>query len=325
MEEIAGGAQLRGDADGRPDLRHLRGVPDRQEDAADRRRDHRAGVRARRAAHGDRDRAQRPRVLHPRREPDQGRARPRRCSRSSPPKSASTSARSRSATASSSPATRSSSRGRRSCSSRARRAACSPKAPKQLREGVERSAGAAHRHQVRARLAQVLQALRRAVRGLRRQADLPRVRRRRARAPRPADPRVPRAASSARRRAPAPRRAGRRCQVARRSPRRVIDLHTHTTASDGRCTPAELVARAAAAGVTVLERHRPRHRRRLRRGRGGVPRPPASSSSPASRSPRSATSADVHVLGYFIDPRVAGAAHVSRRAARSSGSIACAR
>ncbi|HJZ71151.1 MAG TPA: PHP domain-containing protein [Vicinamibacterales bacterium] len=32
----------------------------------------------------------------------------------------------------------------------------------------------------------------------------------------------------------------------------MIDLHTHTTASDGRCTPAELVARAQAAGVTVL-------------------------------------------------------------------------
>jgi hypothetical protein len=32
----------------------------------------------------------------------------------------------------------------------------------------------------------------------------------------------------------------------------LIDLHSHTTASDGRCTPAELVARAAAAGVTVL-------------------------------------------------------------------------
>ena len=32
----------------------------------------------------------------------------------------------------------------------------------------------------------------------------------------------------------------------------MIDLHTHTTASDGRCTPAELVARAVAAGVTTL-------------------------------------------------------------------------
>lgn len=32
----------------------------------------------------------------------------------------------------------------------------------------------------------------------------------------------------------------------------MIDLHTHTTASDGLCTPSELVARAASAGVQVL-------------------------------------------------------------------------
>jgi predicted metal-dependent phosphoesterase TrpH len=32
----------------------------------------------------------------------------------------------------------------------------------------------------------------------------------------------------------------------------MIDLHTHTTASDGRLPPAELVARAGDAGVTVL-------------------------------------------------------------------------
>jgi len=32
----------------------------------------------------------------------------------------------------------------------------------------------------------------------------------------------------------------------------VIDLHLHTTASDGRCSPRELVARAAAAGVSVM-------------------------------------------------------------------------
>ncbi|HZR26164.1 MAG TPA: PHP domain-containing protein [Vicinamibacterales bacterium] len=32
----------------------------------------------------------------------------------------------------------------------------------------------------------------------------------------------------------------------------MIDLHTHTTASDGRCTPDELVNRAHAAGITVL-------------------------------------------------------------------------
>jgi len=32
----------------------------------------------------------------------------------------------------------------------------------------------------------------------------------------------------------------------------MIDMHTHTTASDGRCTPQELVDRAKAAGITVL-------------------------------------------------------------------------
>ena len=32
----------------------------------------------------------------------------------------------------------------------------------------------------------------------------------------------------------------------------MIDLHLHTTASDGRLAPAELVARAAAAGLTVM-------------------------------------------------------------------------
>ena len=32
----------------------------------------------------------------------------------------------------------------------------------------------------------------------------------------------------------------------------MIDLHLHTTASDGRCTPGELVAHASAAGLTVM-------------------------------------------------------------------------
>jgi len=32
----------------------------------------------------------------------------------------------------------------------------------------------------------------------------------------------------------------------------MIDLHMHTTASDGRCTPGELVDRAASAGLTVM-------------------------------------------------------------------------
>ena len=32
----------------------------------------------------------------------------------------------------------------------------------------------------------------------------------------------------------------------------MIDLHLHTTASDGRSSPEELVREAAAAGITVL-------------------------------------------------------------------------
>ena len=32
----------------------------------------------------------------------------------------------------------------------------------------------------------------------------------------------------------------------------VIRLHLHTTASDGRCTPEELVGRAHAAGIRVM-------------------------------------------------------------------------
>jgi predicted metal-dependent phosphoesterase TrpH len=36
------------------------------------------------------------------------------------------------------------------------------------------------------------------------------------------------------------------------SPQQLVDLHLHTTASDGRCSPRELVDRVAAAGVAVM-------------------------------------------------------------------------
>jgi predicted metal-dependent phosphoesterase TrpH len=82
----------------------------------------------------------------------------------------------------------------------------------------------------------------------------------------------------------------------------VIDLHTHTTASDGRCTPAELVARAAAAGVTVLS---------------VTDHDTVAACDAAAAACASATIAfvpgieitavrsetDVHVLGYFVDPQ----------------------
>jgi 3',5'-nucleoside bisphosphate phosphatase len=87
----------------------------------------------------------------------------------------------------------------------------------------------------------------------------------------------------------------------------VIDLHTHTTASDGRCSPVELVARAAAAGVDVLS----------------VTDHDTTAAASASAAACAGTGiefipgieitavvegVDVHVLGYFIDPDAAALA-----------------
>lgn len=80
----------------------------------------------------------------------------------------------------------------------------------------------------------------------------------------------------------------------------MIDLHTHTTASDGRCTPAELVSRAAAAGVTVLSitDHDTV---------GGYSTAAAASTAagielvPGIEVTAVVDGSDVHVLGYFID------------------------
>ncbi|MEO8255939.1 MAG: PHP domain-containing protein [Acidobacteriota bacterium] len=81
----------------------------------------------------------------------------------------------------------------------------------------------------------------------------------------------------------------------------MIDLHTHTTASDGRCTPPELVARASAAGVVVLS---------------VTDHDTVAGCVPVAAACRAASiefvtgievtavldGIDVHVLGYFIDP-----------------------
>jgi predicted metal-dependent phosphoesterase TrpH len=80
----------------------------------------------------------------------------------------------------------------------------------------------------------------------------------------------------------------------------LIDLHTHTTASDGRCTPGELVARAVAAGVTVLSitDHDT--------VAGYAAASPAATAAgvelvPGIEITAVADEIDVHVLGYFID------------------------
>jgi predicted metal-dependent phosphoesterase TrpH len=80
----------------------------------------------------------------------------------------------------------------------------------------------------------------------------------------------------------------------------LIDLHTHTTASDGRCTPSELVARAADAGVTVLSvtDHDTT---------AGIPASAEACAAagiafvPGIEITAVADEADVHVLGYFVD------------------------
>ncbi len=84
----------------------------------------------------------------------------------------------------------------------------------------------------------------------------------------------------------------------------MIDLHTHTTASDGRCTPEELVARARAAGIDVLSVTD--HDTTA----GCEAAAPACADAGIDFVPGIEVTSivdehDVHVLGYFIDPRSA--------------------
>jgi len=84
----------------------------------------------------------------------------------------------------------------------------------------------------------------------------------------------------------------------------MTDLHLHTTASDGRCTPRELVDRVAAAGITVM----------------AVTDHDTTASVAEVQAHAAAcgieavagieitavdNGRDVHVLGYFLDPREA--------------------
>jgi predicted metal-dependent phosphoesterase TrpH len=81
----------------------------------------------------------------------------------------------------------------------------------------------------------------------------------------------------------------------------VIDLHTHTAASDGRCSPAELVSRASAAGVAVLsvtdhDTTAAATAAAAECARAGV------AFIPGIEITAVVDGVDVHVLGYFIDP-----------------------
>jgi predicted metal-dependent phosphoesterase TrpH len=96
----------------------------------------------------------------------------------------------------------------------------------------------------------------------------------------------------------------------------VIDLHLHTTASDGHCTPRELVDRAAKAGVTVMAvtDHDTTASVNEAAAAGAAHRIEviAGIEITAVEDGR-----DVHMLGYFVDPAdVQLAAFLSRQRAQ---------
>jgi 3',5'-nucleoside bisphosphate phosphatase len=81
----------------------------------------------------------------------------------------------------------------------------------------------------------------------------------------------------------------------------LVDLHLHTTASDGRCTPEELVARAAAAGVTIMAATDHDTTAGIADVRAHAERR-GILSIPGIEITAVAGGRDVHMLGYFFDP-----------------------
>jgi predicted metal-dependent phosphoesterase TrpH len=78
----------------------------------------------------------------------------------------------------------------------------------------------------------------------------------------------------------------------------LIDLHLHTTASDGRCTPAELVTRARAAGLTTISVTDHDTTAGLEETRAAAP---DLRLVPGIEITAVDGGRDVHILGYFID------------------------
>ncbi len=95
----------------------------------------------------------------------------------------------------------------------------------------------------------------------------------------------------------------------------MIDLHLHTTASDGTLTPSALVARAAAAGITVLSVTDHDTTAGLDEARAAA-ETAGLTLVPGIEITAIEQARDVHVLGYFIDPRSAAlAAFLARQRA----------
>ena len=93
-----------------------------------------------------------------------------------------------------------------------------------------------------------------------------------------------------------------------------FDLQSHSTYSDGALAPAEVVRRAAGAGVELLALTDHDSVDGVEEARAAAARSASRSSPPSSCSAVDGGSEDVHVLGYLIDvhdpglaERVAGA------------------
>ena len=81
----------------------------------------------------------------------------------------------------------------------------------------------------------------------------------------------------------------------------MIDLHMHTTASDGRCSPTELVGRLARAGITVFSVTDHDTTAGLVESAAAAVRA-GLEFIPGTEITAVYQGRDVHVLGYFIDP-----------------------
>jgi hypothetical protein len=81
----------------------------------------------------------------------------------------------------------------------------------------------------------------------------------------------------------------------------VIDLHLHTTASDGRCTPHDLVDRARAAGLTIMAVTDHDTTGAVAEVRAGAAAH-GLTAIPGIEITAVEDGWDVHVLGYFLDP-----------------------
>lgn len=92
-----------------------------------------------------------------------------------------------------------------------------------------------------------------------------------------------------------------------------IDLHLHSTASDGGLAPAELVRAAARAGLDVIALAD--HDTTVGVGEAVASAPDGVYVVPALEVSSSHAGADLHILGYFVDPQNAALLEYTRSAA----------